>query len=519
MAGRDSLRTQPGQEPYADLEETHSAVVFFAGDRAYKLKKPVRTGFLDFSTPLAREAACQREVELNRRFAPGVYLGVAEVRDPGGRACDHLVVMRRLPAARRLSHLVRAGEPAGAAARQVARSLAAHHASAMRSPAISEQGSRDALRQRWQDNIDQVRLLDGSPVTAPEVDDVDQLAARFLAGRTALFDARIRDGRIVDGHGDLLAEDIFCLDDGPRILDCLEFDDRLRWLDGLDDAAFLAMDLEHLGARDLAEQFIAWYADYSGDPAPGALLHHYLAYRAFVRAKVESLRASQGDPAAAASARQLTSMTLRHLRAGTVTLVLIGGLPGTGKSTLAETLNDRLGCSVLSSDHIRKELAGLPPGQPAPASYGTGIYTPAWTARTYTELLRRAAQLLAMGESVIADATWTSTENRAAATAMASTAFADLVQFQCTATPAVAARRIDSRTGTASDASPEVLTRMAAAQAPWPQAITLSAGDQDGHDHAGWSAAVVQQALEAIRRTGQNMSGGRTSCSRIEASG
>ena len=331
--------------------------MFFAGDRAYKLKKPVRTGFLDFGTLLAREAACQREVELNRRFAPGVYLGVAEVRDPGGRACDHLVVMRLLPAARRLSHLVRAGEPAGAAARQVARSLAAHHASAMRSPAISEQGSRDALRQRWQDNIDQVRLLDGSPVTAPEVDDVDQLAARFLAGRTALFDARIRDGRIVDGHGDLLAEDIFCLDDGPRILDCLEFDDRLRWLDGLDDAAFLAMDLEHLGARDLAEQFIAWYADYSGDPAPGALLHHYLAYRAFVRAKVESLRASQGDPAAAASARQLTSMTLRHLRAGTVTLVLIGGLPGTGKSTLAETLNDRLGCSVLSSDLIRKELA------------------------------------------------------------------------------------------------------------------------------------------------------------------
>lgn len=502
MTGRESLLTPPDREPFADLAETHSAVVFFAGDRAYKLKKPVRTGFLDFSTPLAREIACQREVELNRRFAPGVYLGVAEVRDPAGRTCDHLVVMRRLPAARRLSHLVQAGEPAGAAVRQVARMLAAHHASAMRSPAISEQGGRDAVRQRWQDNIDQVRDLGGSPVTAPEIDEVQRLTARFLAGRVALFDARIRDGRIVDGHGDLLAEDIFCLDDGPRILDCLEFDDRLRWLDGLDDAAFLAMDLEHLGAGDLAERFIAWYAEYAGDPAPGALLHHYLAYRAFVRAKVESLRSGQGDPAAAASARQLTSMTLHHLRAGAVTLVLIGGLPGTGKSALAGALASRLACSVLSSDLIRNELAGLPPGQHAAAPYGTGIYTPAWTARTYAELMSRAAQLLAMGESVIADASWTSAEHRAVAAAMADTTSADLVQLQCTAAPDVAARRISSRTGSASDASPDVLTQMAAAQAPWPQAIILSTGDQAGQDRAGWPVDAVQQALNAIRPPG-----------------
>ena len=186
MTERDSLSyAQPAGEPYAGVSETLSAVVFFAGDRAYKLKKPVSTGFLDFSTPQARAAACQRETELNRRFALDVYLGVAQVRDPDRQVCDHLVVMRRMPAA------------------------------------------------------------------------------------------------------------------------CLEFDDRLRWLDGLDDAAFLAMDLERLGARELAERFTGWYIEYSGDPAPRSLRHHYVAYRAFVRAKVACLRSGQGDQLAGGEARQL----------------------------------------------------------------------------------------------------------------------------------------------------------------------------------------------------------------------
>lgn len=150
-----------------------------------------------------------------------------------------------------------------------------------------------------------------------------------------MFAERIRAGRVVDGHGDLLADDIFCLDDGVRILDCLEFDDRLRWLDGLDDACFLAMDLERLGLPDLARRFTSWYAEYSGDPAPESLRHHYVAYRAFVRAKVACLRARAGDGQAAAEAWQLAGMTLGHLRAGAVSLVLVGGLPGTGKTTLA----------------------------------------------------------------------------------------------------------------------------------------------------------------------------------------
>jgi len=262
--------------------------------------------------------ACAREAELNREFAPDVYLGVAELRGPDGRVCDHLVVMRRMPAARRLSTLVRSHAPVAVPLRQVARILAARHATAARGPQIAEQGSRDALRRRWADNIEQTRTIQERLAPRERLDptaigETERLALRFLAGRAPLLDARIRDGRVVDGHGDLLADDIFCLDDGPRILDCLDFDDRLRWLDGLDDAAFLAMDLERLGAPALAEQFMAAYAGYSGDPAPASLRHHYVAYRAFVRAKIACLRVAQDAPAAGFEARHLAEVALRHL--------------------------------------------------------------------------------------------------------------------------------------------------------------------------------------------------------------
>ena len=148
-------------ERWAEVAETPSAVVFFTGDRAWKLKKPVRLGFLDFGTPEARAEACAREVELNRRFAPGDYLGVAEVSGPDGEACDHLVVMRRMPASRRLSSLVAAHAPVTGTLRQVARILAAQHARSPRGPQISEQGTRDALRERWADNILQARQWTG----------------------------------------------------------------------------------------------------------------------------------------------------------------------------------------------------------------------------------------------------------------------------------------------------------------------------------------------------------------------
>ncbi|MFE5191156.1 AAA family ATPase [Streptomyces sp. NPDC056628] len=490
-SGRHESVPQP---PRAEVDETHTAVLFFMGDRVFKVKKPVDLGFLDYTTREARKVACEREVAVNRRFAPDVYLGLGEIRSPDCETPEPLVVMRRMPADRRLSRLVRTGAPLDDALRAVARRLATWHAEAPHGRDTDEQGTRDALSARWEASFGQIRATTGDGSVPDGVPEVERLARRYLAGREPLFASRIAQGRVVDGHGDLLAEDIFCLDDGPRVLDCLEFDDRLRYVDGLDDAAFLAMDLEHLGAPDAAAYFLARYSEYSGDPAPPSLWHHYVAYRAFVRAKVSLIQARQGAPGAESASRRLTSVALRHLRTAAVVLTLVGGMPGSGKSTLSGALADRLEATLLSSDRLRKELAGIAPEQPAAAGYEEGLYTREWTTRTYDALLERAAALLASGESVVLDATWSTAQQREAAQRVAEATSADLVALHCQVPEEVVASRLSSRAPGPSDAGPEIAAAMAAREPAWPEAVTI--------DTSGRLENAVSRALAAVRPWG-----------------
>lgn len=471
-----------GPDGHAAVAETHSGVVFFAGDRAYKLKKPLDLGFLDYRTREAREAACHREVELNRRLAPDVYLGVADVLGPDGQPCDHLVVMRRLPAGRRLASLVAAGQPVGEDLRRLARLLAAFHSTAATSWRIEAEASRDALAGRWEANAAQMARFIGPLLDPATAETVITLARRYLAGRRGLFASRVAAGRARDGHGDLLADDIFCLDDGPRVLDCLEFDDSLRWGDVLADAAFLAMDLERLGRPDLGGQFLAAYREFAGDTWPDSLAHHHIAYRAQVRAKVAALaweQADEGSPGrdrAAREARQLLSLAATHLTAGRVRLVVVGGLPGTGKSTLAGRLGEALGAAVLRSDEIRKQLAGIDTTAPAPAPFGQGLYRPEMTEATYGELLRRARAALAAGQSVVADASWHDPAWREAARTLAGQVVADLAELRCDLPIGLIVARVGTRAaagGDASDATTALVRQLAASQQPWPSALAV----------------------------------------------
>ncbi|WP_410622911.1 AAA family ATPase [Amycolatopsis sp. cmx-8-4] len=458
---------------WADVHETHIGVVFLVGDLAYKLKKPVDLGFLDFSARETRERVCHREVELNRRLAPDVYLGVSDVTGPDGSVCDHLIVMRRMPEDRRLSTLVRQDAPLAAPIRQLARQLAAFHAQADRGPEIDADETRDAVRARWRDSFEQVRPFHGTVLDAATAIEIEALAEEFLAGREALFDRRIAGGHVVDGHGDLLADDIFCLDDGPRVLDCLEFDDHLRHVDVLDDVAFLAMDFERLGAPHLAAQFVADYREFAGDPAPPALLHHYLAYRAFVRVKVACLRSAQGDSETAELAREYADIALRNLRLGRARLLLVGGAPGTGKSTVAGGLADRLGATLLQSDRLRKQLAGLTPVQLPAEGYRQGLYDSAHTDSTYAELTRRAGKLLALGETVVLDASWSADRHRRFAADAAEAASSPMPAVRCEIPEAVAKERIAARPPGPSDATPEITHRMTEDADPWPEAHPL----------------------------------------------
>ncbi len=476
----------------ADLAETHSAVVFFVGDRAYKLKKPVDLGFLDFRSRSVRQAVCHREVELNRRLAPDVYLGVADVHDPDGEVCDHLVVMRRMPADRRLSTLVTRGEPVHDHLWELAHLVAAFHARAERSVAADAAASPGALAGRWSDNTAAL-AASGQVVDRATVDRVHALAVRYLEGRHPLFERRIAEWRACDGHGDLLADDVFCLDDGPRVLDCIEFDDQLRYGDTLADVAFLAMDLERLGHPELGERFLRAYRTHADDTWPASLEHHHIAYRAQVRAKVAAIRAGQGHEPSVAEARRLLDIARGHLEAGRVRLVVVGGLPGTGKSTVARAVGDALGAIVLRSDEVRKELAGLPTHHPSPDAFGEGIYTPTATADTYGALLARAEVALAMGETVILDASWGEERWRDLARAVAARTHADMVELRCQVATEVAAERIRSRAAAGrdpSDATPAIAAAMAATADPWPTATTIPTGEPP--------SVSVAEALDAV---------------------
>lgn len=479
-----------GGRPFVAVRETHSGAVFLVGDRAYKLKKPVDLGFLDFRDAQVRRACCRREVELNRRLAPDVYLGVTELAEPGVQVGEPLVVMRRMPDERRLATLVRARAPVADVVIRIARIMAAFHAAATRSPAISEQGTRDAIEGRWRAGFDQVAPLAAATVGEQPLAEIGQLVGEFLSGRESLFARRIAAGRIVDGHGDLLGDDIFSLDDGPRILDCLDFDDRLRYVDGLDDICFLAMDLERLGAPELGRLLVRHYAEFAGDPAPQSLRHHFTAYRAFVRARVTCLRHVQGDVAAAGRSRQYAGIAARHLRAGVVRMILVGGLPGAGKSTIGGLVADRIGAVLLRTDRLRKEQAGIRPLTNAGQPYRRGLYDAEHSDRAYAELLRRAERLLGAGESVVLDASWTDRAQRARATFTAERAGARLNQIECWAPPEVRRRRLATRSPGISDADQAIAERMSADADPWPAASRLTT--------VGTPPDCVQELLQTI---------------------
>lgn len=509
----------------AGVVETHISTLVFMGDRAYKFKKPVKFGFLDFSTPQLRRVACHNEVVMNRRLAPEVYLGVTEHLDEYGRP-DYAVVMRRMDPRRRLGSLVVAGaaevddrlvELAGVVAR--------FHRRAERSAAIDADATAEAVRREWDAGTDEMAEFVG-PVLDPVVfDAVVRRYRQFLDGRTALFDARIDAGYVCDGHGDLQAEDVFCTPDGPQVLDCIEFDSHLRHCDVLADVAFMAMDLERLGDRPAGDRFVASWASALGGSALGesalgesalggpalggpavhpALLHHYIAERAFVRAKVACLRHGQQSPGSpeatgtATAARDLLAMCAAHLEAAAPRLVVVGGSPGTGKTTVAVGLGQATGWPVLHSDVVRKQRIGLDPASRPSADDYRRLYEPSEVAATYTDVLTAAADHLAMGRSVVLDASWTSATERDRARKVANGARADVIELQCVCDPHEARRRVTDRLGAsgpsgaagASDATAEVADLLASRTDAWPEATQL--------DTEATPALVVQAAVAEV---------------------
>jgi len=399
------------------------------------------------------------------------------------------VAMPQLPEGSSLSVLVARAAPVADQVHRLAGTLASMHAGAAREPQIDAVATPAALHAAFARNLAALRRNADGLVPTPVLGEIAGLAERFLAGRRSLLLARIATGQVCEGHGQLIADNVICGPDGPRVVDRVQTD-QLRYGDALADVALLAMDLQRLGAPLLARHFLDWYSAAAHEAHPRSLEHFYLAHHALVRATALAMQWRQGGVEAGLEAQRLVTLADLHLRAGEIRLVLVGGLPGTGKSTLAAALAHQLGWALLGSDDMRRQVYGLGPDEHPVAAYREGIFAPRATTAAYAELLTRARRLLEQGVSVILDATWLDPARRAAAADAAELTSSRLIELRCDAPEDVAVERLAQRTASrAAGGPPEVLHLMAASLTPWPSARVV--------DTTGPVSRAVEEALRA----------------------
>lgn len=411
--------------------QTHISWLFFAGNRVYKLKKPVDLGFVDYSTAERRRRFCHEEVRLNRRLAPEIYLGVASVvhdregvlrvrsadaTQPGDTALDYAVEMRRLPERWMLANLLARGELDARLTERVAARIADFHATCATGPGVDEYGAPDALRAEIDDNfaaLDRFAAPPGTTDAALTPAMIGMLRERlygFLEQRRGLLEARVNDGRIREGHGDLHAGNL-CLWHGEIIAyDAIEFSPALRCRDIACEIAFLAMDLDYRGFRGFAGDLVRRFAERCEDPDMAALVPFYKTHLALVRAKVAALKADGADidedaqREALIEARRYAQLAASYWLAPV--MVIMCGLPGSGKSWAGRAIARPFEARVLRSDVLRKRLAGRSPTAATPDADKPALYSGDMTDATYGEMARQAEHTLAQGRSVVLDATF-----------------------------------------------------------------------------------------------------------------
>lgn len=513
------------------IVQTHASAVLLTETRAYKLKKPVDLEFLDYSTVERRRRFCIEECVLNQPLAPGVYLGVAPIlSQPGkpprfGRAfpvdqvpalgesldgqqvVDFAVVMRRLPDSRMLASLVAVGEANPDLLRQIARATAAFHLAAEDGPPLAPYGTVETVLANIIQTLDQAREDIGATLSAEAHAAIWRYVNRFADRRRGLLESRVSAGWVRDCHGDLRLEHVYVMpqveDSGKEntsllIVDRIEFDPRYRYGDVAGEIAFLIIELERAGRADLARVFLRAYVAETSASDLLEVLPLYQVYRSTVRGKVRSILVrQQGVNAATQAQAREDAIAMYELAAhhasgpSEPTIAMIGGLMGTGKSTLAQALHRELGWPLLTSDIVRKRMAGLALTAPIPAEDRQNIYSAEWNRRVYDRLLEEGSARLAEGRSIILDATFTQRAHRQMMAALARESGARAVFLECVCPRDVTMSRLRTRWQAkvlgqaaddetmaifASDGRPEIYDRQAQRWEPFAPEIERETG-------------------------------------------
>ncbi len=445
--------------PVSKLErrDTHISAVFLTGDFVYKLKKPIDFGFLDYTGLETRRRMCELEVCLNRRLSSGVYLGAVPLSRAGDGfrpgdgedVVEYAVKMKQLPDEASLDNLIASGKAGRDRMSRLGRRLAEFYASSQRDGQIDRYGSREVIGFNIEENFRQLAPFVGKLPGKDRFDFVVESSRAFLSDRQRLFERRIAQRRICDGHGDLRAEHVYFLD-RIQIIDCIEFNERFRYGDTAVDLAFLHMDVERLGGSDLSVAVLEGYTKSCLDYGIYTLLDFYACYRAVVKMKISCLLIA--EQAETRRRRLMDRRAVEYLdlafryaiQFARPTLWVLCGMPATGKSTYAKRLHEIFDILLLRSDEARKELPEYREGQ-GPVPFGTGVYRPEMRGRAYSRLLSMAQEELKNGRSVILDATFSRKKWRDEAARLAQDLDANILFFECVSSRATVLERLSRR--------------------------------------------------------------------------
>jgi aminoglycoside phosphotransferase family enzyme/predicted kinase len=424
-----SFLESPASYPHGPAEvrviQTHISWVFIASPFAFKVKKPLNLGFVDFSTLEKRRFFCQREVDLNRRLAPETYLGVVPIYkaatgfsfDAEGEIAEYSVEMRELAHGWFLSDMLAKGLVGETEINRVISRLHRFYESETQTPEVEQWGTPEKLKISTDENFAQVEPFVAKTISPAAFEAIRHFTNQFYVTNEKLFFERIQRHRILDCHGDLHLDHIHITPERLSIFDCIEFNDRFRFIDIANDLAFLAMDFDFEGRRDLANLLLKTVAREFGDDGLLKIADFYKCYRAFVRGKVESIQAIEPETAKPEKhekqAARYFRLALRYAVSGSMRLVLvIMGRVGTGKTSIARQLAAELKWPVFSSDEIRKMLAGVPLTQRTPRELRDKLYSEQMTQETYKKLVEDGLGELTAHDGAILDATFSSRTNR-----------------------------------------------------------------------------------------------------------